>query len=53
MRRKFIAGNWKMHLDRAGSVALAQAVAAQTAQYKAVDVAVCPTFTNWMSCGLP
>ncbi|MDX1963569.1 MAG: triose-phosphate isomerase [Pirellulales bacterium] len=46
MRRKFIAGNWKMHLTRGESVALAQGVAAQAVAYKQVDVAVCPTFTN-------
>jgi len=45
-RRKFIAGNWKMHLNRAESVALAQAVAAVAAKYKGVDAAVCPAFTN-------
>ena len=27
MRRKFIAGNWKMNLDRKAAVALAEAVA--------------------------
>src|SRR4051812_6202223 len=46
MRKKFIAGNWKMHLNRADSVALAQAVASKAIGYKQVDVAVCPTFTN-------
>jgi triosephosphate isomerase len=42
MRRKFIAGNWKMNLDRAGAVALAQAVVARAAADPSVDVAVCP-----------
>lgn len=46
MRKKFIAGNWKMHLNRADSVALAQAVASKAIGYKTVDVALCPTFTN-------
>ncbi len=46
MRKKFIAGNWKMHLNRADSVALAQAVASKAISYKQVDVALCPTFTN-------
>jgi triosephosphate isomerase len=46
MRRKFIAGNWKMHLTRAESVALAQGVAAKCTSLKNIDVAVCPTFTN-------
>jgi triosephosphate isomerase len=42
MRRTFIAGNWKMNLDRAGSVALAAAVAKGAGEGGAVDVAVCP-----------
>ncbi|MGE0606106.1 MAG: triose-phosphate isomerase [Pirellulales bacterium] len=42
MRRKFIAGNWKMNLDKAQAVALARAVAAGAASHKDVDVAVCP-----------
>ena len=46
MRKKFIAGNWKMHLNRADSVALAQGVASKAIGYKQVDVAVRPTFTN-------
>jgi triosephosphate isomerase (TIM) len=44
MRKKFIAGNWKMNLDRAGAAALAEAVAKRSAQYPTVDVAVCPPF---------
>ncbi len=42
MRRPLIAGNWKMNLDRAGAVALAQAVAAKAADYPAADLLVCP-----------
>lgn len=42
MRRKFIAGNWKMNLDKARSVALAQVLAAQAGAFPNVDVAVCP-----------
>jgi triosephosphate isomerase (TIM) len=40
MRRKFIAGNWKMNTTRAEGVALASAIAKQAAA--AVDVALCP-----------
>ncbi|HRF01833.1 MAG TPA: triose-phosphate isomerase [Pirellulaceae bacterium] len=41
MRTPFIAGNWKMHLDRAGAIALASGIA--KAELPAgVDVAVCP-----------
>ena len=42
MRRPLIAGNWKMHLDRAGAVALATAVAQRTRELDGVEVAVCP-----------
>ena len=42
VRRKFIAGNWKMNSTRAEAVALASAVAAKVGASSAVDVAVCP-----------
>lgn len=42
MRRPFIAGNWKMNMDRAGAVALAAAVAERAADFPAVEIAVCP-----------
>lgn len=44
MRRPLIAGNWKMNLDRAAAVALAQGVAQGTLHMEGVDVAVCPPF---------
>lgn len=45
MRRPFIAGNWKMNLNRAAAVALAQAVAQKAdACGDGVDLAVCPPF---------
>jgi len=42
MRRTLIAGNWKMNLDRAGSVALARAVAERSGEVPDVDLLVCP-----------
>jgi triosephosphate isomerase len=42
MRRPFIAGNWKMNLDRVAAVALAKDVAQQAAKCDGVDLAVCP-----------
>lgn len=42
MRKKFIAGNWKMNLTQAESVALASGVAKQLGAATDVDVAVCP-----------
>ncbi|MEX2142345.1 MAG: triose-phosphate isomerase [Pirellulales bacterium] len=44
MRRPFIAGNWKMHLDRAGAVALAEGLARRAREFPQVDLAVCPAF---------
>ena len=44
MRRPFIAGNWKMHLDRAGAVALAAHVAKRASEFTGVDIAICPPF---------
>ncbi len=42
MRRPFIAGNWKMNLNRAQAVALAEGVAKGAAKIEGVDLAVCP-----------
>jgi triosephosphate isomerase len=42
MRRKLIAGNWKMNLDRAGGVALAKGVAEKAGDVSNVDLLVCP-----------
>jgi triosephosphate isomerase (TIM) len=42
MRRKFIAGNWKMNLDRKTAVALAEGVAREAEKFSGVDLAVCP-----------
>jgi triosephosphate isomerase (TIM) len=42
VRRSFIAGNWKMNLDRQQAVALANAVAERAGEFSHVDVAVCP-----------
>ena len=46
MRKPFVAGNWKMNMDSASSVSLAEAIAAgsQDIASKSVTVAVCPPF---------
>ena len=44
MKRPLIVGNWKMHTDRAGAVALAGGVARGAGAFPAVDVVVCPPF---------
>jgi triosephosphate isomerase len=42
MRRKFIAGNWKMNTTKAEGAALAAAIAAKVGSSSGVEVAVCP-----------
>jgi triosephosphate isomerase len=42
MRRKLIAGNWKMNSDRASAVSLAEAIDKRSAEFKHVDLLVCP-----------
>ncbi len=44
MRRPFVAGNWKMNMERASAVALARAIAEGAGAYPEVDIAVCPPF---------
>ncbi|MGA2065108.1 MAG: triose-phosphate isomerase [Thermoguttaceae bacterium] len=41
-RTPLIAGNWKMNLDRAAAVALAEGVVRQAGRVRGVDLAVCP-----------
>jgi triosephosphate isomerase len=42
MRKKFVAGNWKMNTTRAEGVALAKAIAAKVGASSPVEIAVCP-----------
>ena len=42
MRKKLIAGNWKMNTNRAGAVDLAKGVAAGAGDIDGVDLLVCP-----------
>jgi triosephosphate isomerase len=44
MLKPYIAGNWKMNLDRAGAVTLARALRAEVGAAGPVDVAVFPPF---------
>ncbi|MCR5165197.1 MAG: triose-phosphate isomerase, partial [Thermoguttaceae bacterium] len=44
MRRPFIAGNWKMNLDRAGAVALVEGLKEAAKDVDYADIAVCPPF---------
>lgn len=43
MRRPLIAGNWKMNMDREGSVALAREIAA-SANGEGAEVLICPPY---------
>ena len=42
MRRKLIAGNWKMNTDSESAVALASAIVERSDKFKNVDLLVCP-----------
>src|SRR6476646_6651010 len=42
MRRKLIAGNWKMNTDRATAIKLARAIVGRAGMYSAVDLLICP-----------
>jgi triosephosphate isomerase (TIM) len=44
MRRPFIAGNWKMNLNRGSAVALAKAIASAAAAVDGVEIALCPPY---------
>jgi len=47
MRKKFVAGNWKMNLDASAAIALASGIRknlSKSAASDKVDVAVCPPF---------
>jgi triosephosphate isomerase len=42
MRRKLIAGNWKMNMNRAGAVALARDIVERAKKFGQLDLLVCP-----------
>lgn len=46
VRKKFIAGNWKMNTTVAEAVELAKGVVAKVGSDTSVNVAVCPPYTN-------
>ncbi len=51
IRKKLIAGNWKMNKTAADGAALAQEILAQVGRETAVDVVLCPPFTALESVG--
>ncbi len=46
MRKRIIAGNWKMNKDVAGAVELARAVVAALTASKESEIVLCPPFTD-------
>jgi triosephosphate isomerase len=44
MRKKLIAGNWKMNTDAKAAEALARRISAESPAYGAVDMVLCPPF---------
>ena len=51
IRKKLIAGNWKMNKTAADGAALTQDILAQVGRETAVDIVVCPPFTALESVG--
>ena len=52
MRKKIVAGNWKMNTTRPDGIELAKAVAARAAEVPAgVGLIIAPPFTHLCSCG--
>ena len=51
MRKKIVAGNWKMNKLVGDAVSLAEAVKAKLADRSSVEIVLCPTFTALKSVG--
>jgi len=51
MRKKIVAGNWKMNKLVGDAVSLAEAVKAKLADRSTVEIVLCPTFTALKSVG--
>ncbi len=51
MRRKLIAGNWKMYPNRASAVALARGITQRASDFGRLDLLVCPPFVYLLSVG--
>lgn len=45
MRKKIVAGNWKMNMTTAEAAALATALKAELANFREAEVVLCPPFT--------
>ncbi len=51
IRKKLIAGNWKMNKTSAGASTLVQEIVAEIGRVTDVDILVCPPFTSLESAG--
>jgi triosephosphate isomerase len=51
IRRKLIAGNWKMNKTSADALPLAQEIVAEVGKITDVDIVVCPPFTSLETVG--
>jgi triosephosphate isomerase len=51
MRKKIIAGNWKMHMLQEAGAALAREIAPVAGRYTGVDVVLCPPYTSLVAVG--
>ena len=52
MRKKIVAGNWKMNKLIGDAISLASEVKARLADKADVEVVLCPTFTALKSVGM-
>lgn len=51
MRKSFVAGNWKMNLNKAEGAALAKGLAGKSGEFGHVEVAVIPAFVHLDAAG--
>jgi len=50
-RKKIVAGNWKMNKTTADAADLAAGIKMDLAEYREVDVVLCPPFTALQTVG--
>ncbi|MFQ5629091.1 MAG: triose-phosphate isomerase, partial [bacterium] len=46
MRRKIIAGNWKLHKTTGEAIRLLNAIKVKTVNIRKTEIAVCPTYLS-------
>ncbi len=50
MRKKFIAGNWKMNTTLDEACSLAKGIVESLGKTSDVDIAICPPYTKFTCC---